>query len=386
MQWVLALGSFSPTCSCFIFPLGCLALYEGGAPVFSSILLTLHGPGLLPLRLPTQSHLGVRSFRMLCASLLCPFLGGVLSTFCPCASLSPSLLSFRWVRSVYSALVDSHSCLVVLWLQSAPLSPSLASPCIQCGSWPRTGWTVSLAGSLLAPSGSLESFLLFSLPLRVPFAFEIVCLSRMLSGFSILLGLLPPLAFSHSGSSCFTIGWTCCGFSCLFRLLSPNPPLLACPGCVLSLMPFHLSWLLRSSGRSVPSFGGILSLWRGFLLLVAFPLSCLGSLSGFFTRFSQSVDVGLRSSLGQSYSFSASSFPLGYSHCLSQRSAVSFCLRFWFLLLLFRGIVSSRVVATCCLCVLSFRFPGGVHSFSELPVFSARLPVLSFFSAPVSSS
>ena len=126
-----------------------------------------------------------------------------------------------------------------------------------------------------------------------------VCVSHMLSGFSILLVLLPLLTFSPSGSSCSAIGWTCCGFSCLFRLLSPNPPSFACPGCVLSLMPFHLSWLLRSSGRSVPSLGGILSLWRGFLLLLASPLSCLGLLSGFFTRFSQSVDVGLRSSLGQ---------------------------------------------------------------------------------------
>ena len=136
----------------------------------------------------------------------------------------------------------------------------------------------------------MESFLFFSLPLRVPLAFEIacrvpVCLSRMLSGFSILLGLLPLLAFSPSGSSCSTVGWTCCGFSCLFRLLSPDPPSLAYPGCVLSHMPFHLSWLLRLSGRSVPSLGGILSLCCGFLLLLASPLSCLGSLSGFFTRF-----------------------------------------------------------------------------------------------------
>ena len=34
-------------------------------------------PGLLPLRLPAQSNLGIQSFRMLCASLLCPLLGGL---------------------------------------------------------------------------------------------------------------------------------------------------------------------------------------------------------------------------------------------------------------------------------------------------------------------
>ena len=173
------------------------------------------------------------------------------------------------------------------------------------------GWFVVSSFRCLGVLPSLQSSSTgsFGLQDRLP---DLVCLSRMLSGFSILLGLLPLPAFSHSGSSCSTIGWTCCGFSCLFRLLSPNPLSLACPGCVLSLMPFHLPWLLRSSGRSVPSLGSILSLWRGFLLLLT-SLSCLGSLSGFFTRFSQSVDVGLRSSLGQTYSFPASSFPWGYS-------------------------------------------------------------------------
>ena len=59
--------------------------------------------------------------------------------------------------------------------------------------------------------------------------------------------------------------------------------------------------------------------------------------------------------------------------CLSLRTTVSFCPRFRFPLLLFRGVVSSRVVGTCCVCVLSFRFPCGVHSFSRLLAFSARL-------------
>ena len=119
-----------------------------------------------------------------------------LPTFCPWASLSPSLLSFCWVRRVHSALVDSHSCLVVPWPLSAPLSPSLASPCIHCGSWPLPGLTVPLAGSLLAPSGALESSFLFSLPLRVPLAFEIACQTR--SAFPVCFWVLYPVGSSPS--------------------------------------------------------------------------------------------------------------------------------------------------------------------------------------------
>ena len=243
-----------------------------------------------------------------------------LSSFCPWASLSPPLLSFCWVRCVHSALIDSHSYFVVLWPLSALLSP-LSSRLAMHTMWlvasyrldGSLGWFVVGSFGCLGVLPSLQSSSTGSFVLRDRLP-DPVCLSRILSGFCVLLGLLPPLAFSHSGSSCSTIGWACCGFSCLFRLLSPNPPSLACPGCVLSLMPFHLPWLLRSSGWSVPSFEGILSLWRRFSLLLASPLLCLGSLSGFFPRFSQSVDVSLRSSLGQSYSFPASSFPWGYSH------------------------------------------------------------------------
>ena len=151
-------------------------------------------------------------------------------------------------------------------------------------------------------------------------------------------------------------------FACLSRVCSLShalPPSLAAPFL-----------------RTVCSFS-----W-GYFILLASPLSCLGSLSGFFTRFSQSVDVGQRSSLGQTYSFLASSFPWGYSPLplLALHSIILFTRLV--LLLLFHGTVSSTVVAPCCLCALSFRFPCGVRSFSELRVFSARLSVLSFFSAP----
>ena len=349
--------------------------YEGGTPVFSSIPLTLSVPGLLPLRLPAQCNLGMRSFHMLCASLLCPILGGLfrlsalglhcLLPFSPsvwlgvCTQLLSILipaLSFPGLCPLRSLLLSPHHAYsVVRSLLPVGRFPWL----VRC--WLRVPWCPSFSSVFLYG---------FLWPSRSPAG--PVCLSCMLSGFSILLGLLPLLAFSHSGSSCSTIGWTCCGFSCLFRLLSPNPPSLACPRCVLSLMPFHLPWLLHSSGRSVPSIEGILSLWRGFLLPLAFPLSCLGSLSGFFTWFSQSVDVGVRSSFGSFLLLPGFILPLGLF------STVSFCSCFWFLLLLFHGVVSSRVVATCCLCVLSFRFLCGVRSFSVLLVFSAHLPVLSF--------
>ena len=135
-----------------------------------------------------------------------------LSTFFPWASLSPSLLSFRWVRRVHSALVDSQSCIVVPWPLSTRLSPSLASPCLQCDLWPLTGWTVPLAGSLLAPSGVLEFFLLFSLPLWVPLAFGFFCqalsafhecclgsLSRCVFSLSLCFPALAPLVLSSGG-------------------------------------------------------------------------------------------------------------------------------------------------------------------------------------------
>ena len=157
-----------------------------------------------------------------------------LSTFCPWASLSPSLLSFRWVRQVHSALVNSHSCLVVPWPLSAPLSPSLASPCMQCGSWPLTGWTVPLAGSLLALSGVLDSFLLFSLPLRVSLAFEIACR-------------------------------TCSAF----------------PVCYLGSLS---CWVLPSAGRVVVSpvsSGSFLPIHLRFLVQGGFPLSCPSTFLGF---------------------------------------------------------------------------------------------------------
>ena len=233
--------------------------YEGGAPVFSSIFLTLRAPGLLPLRLPAQSHLGMRSFRMLCASLLCPLLGGLFRLSAlglPC--LLP-LLSFRWVRQVHSALVDSHSCLIVPWPLSAQLSPSLASPCIQCGSWPLTGWTVPLAGLLLAPSGALESFLLFSLPLRVPLALEIACRTR--SAF--------PLCYLGS-LSCWVFS-LCSRFPTLALLVLPSGGrVVVSPVSSGSCLPIHLRFLVQGGfslsrpstflGCSVPPDGLFLTL------------------------------------------------------------------------------------------------------------------------------
>ena len=143
---------------------------EGGAPIFSSILLTLRVPGLLPLWLPTQSHLGGRSFRMLCASLLCPLLGGLfrlsalglpcLLPFSPSVGLGvcTQLLSILIPASSFSGLCPLRSLLLLprhayhvvrgllqvgrfpwmvrCWLLRVPCSPSFSSVFL-CGFlWP----------------------------------------------------------------------------------------------------------------------------------------------------------------------------------------------------------------------------------------------------------
>ena len=101
------------------------SFYEGGAPRFSSILLTLRVPGLLPLQLPAHSNLGMQSFCMLCASLLCPLLGGLFrlsSLGLPCLlPFSPSvglgvctqLLSILSLASSFPGLCPLRSLLLL---------------------------------------------------------------------------------------------------------------------------------------------------------------------------------------------------------------------------------------------------------------------------------
>ena len=235
MERVLALGGFLPPCSCFIFPLGCLAgpvtSMRVGSP-FSPPHLSCPGPLAIAATGAKSSRYVVFPHVVCVSPVSTPW--RALSTFCPWAPLSPSFLSFRWVRRVPSALVDSHSCLVVPWLLSAPLSSSLASPCIQCGSWPLTGWTVPLAGSLLAPSGALESFLLFSLPLRVPLAFEIACRTR--SAF--------PVCYLSS-LSCWVFS-LCSRFPTLALLVLPlGRRVVVSPVSSGSCLPIHLRLLVQ---------------------------------------------------------------------------------------------------------------------------------------------
>ena len=144
--------------------------YEGGAPVFSSILLTLRVPGLLTLRLPAQSNLSMRSFRMLWVSLLCPLLGGLyrlsalglpcflpfspsvglgvctqlLSILIPASSFSglcplrSLLFSPRHAYSVVQGLlpVGRFPWLGCCWLLRVPWSPSFSSVFLYGFLWP----------------------------------------------------------------------------------------------------------------------------------------------------------------------------------------------------------------------------------------------------------
>ena len=217
---------------------------------------------------------------MLSASLLCPLLGGLFRLSAlglPCLlPFSPSV-GFSVCAQLLSILIPASSFPGLCPLRSLLLSPrhayNVVSGLLPVGRFPwlvrcwllRVPWSPSF--SSVSSTGS------FGLLDRLPVP---VCLSRMLSGFSVLLSLLPLLVFPRSGSSCSPIVWLCYGFSCLFRLLSPNPPSFAWPGCVLcyALPPSLADPFLRT----------VCSFYWGHFILMAWVLapSCLSSLlSGF---------------------------------------------------------------------------------------------------------
>ena len=244
MEQVLALGGFSSTCSCLIFPLGCLAGLVTSMRV---------GPPFSPLSSsPFVSRASCRC-GYLCKVISVAVFPHVvcvtpvstpwraLSTFCPWASLSPFLLSFRWVRCVRSALVDSHSCLVVPWPLSAPLSPSLASPCLHCGSWPLPGWLVRCSLLRVPCSPSFSSVFLYGFlwPSRspagpsLPFSYAIWVLCPVESSPSACVSPLWLFLFSHR----VTVLWFLLSlqalvshstFTCMSRVCS-----LSCPSTFL---------------------------------------------------------------------------------------------------------------------------------------------------------
>ena len=220
--------------------------YEGGAPIFSSILLTLHVPGLLLLRLPAQSNLGMRSFRMLCASLLCPLLGGLfrlsalglpcllpfspsiglgvcaqlLSILIPASSfpglcpLRSLLLSPRHAYNVVRGLfpVGRFPWLVRCWLLRVPWSPSFSSVFLYGFLWPsrlpaRPGlpftyaiWVLCRVGS--SPSARVSPLWLFLFSHRVDVLWFLLSLQALVS---------------HSTFACFS---RVCSLSCPSTFLS----------------------------------------------------------------------------------------------------------------------------------------------------------------------
>ena len=236
----------------------------------------------------------------------------------------------------------------------------------------------------------MASFLLFGLPIRDPLAIEgssgpCLHLSRMLSGFLWPVGSSPSAwgpTFIPPGSP---IGWPCCGFSGLFRLLSRLPPPLLhdLAGCVLSReLPASLGYTV-STLWSVPSVGGF-SLWRG-LLLLAFPLLLLGFCE-WLLPWVLSVFLRLSAIFLGSVLLHDFILPFGFSSfaslCAPQyRSVIAFSCFF------VHWLVSSRVFGCLLsLSLLSTRFPCGVLPFSRWVVFSSHLPFpLLFFGVRGSS-
>ena len=137
-----------------------------------------------------------------------------LGSACALISCGFPFLPRRSLASVSSALFFSRLVMPTMWFMASSRSDG------------SLGWFVVGSFGCLGVLRSLQSSSTGSFGLRDRLPGP-VYLSRLLSGFSVLLSLLPLLVFPRSGSSCSPIGWLCCGFSCLFRLLSPNPPSLA---------------------------------------------------------------------------------------------------------------------------------------------------------------
>ena len=232
---VLALEGFSPTCSCFIFPLDCLAgpvtsmrvgptfLLLSSSPFVSQascrcgyrhIVISVCGLSTCCVR-PSCVHSLAGSFDFLPLGFPVSFPSLLpLGSACVLSSCRFLFLPRRSLASVRSALSFSRLSMPTRWfVASYWLDGSL-------------GWFVVGSFGCLGVLPSLQSSSTGSFGLRDLLPGP-VCLSRMLSGFSVLLSFLSLLVFACSGSSCSPIGWPCCGFSCLFRLLSPNPPSLA---------------------------------------------------------------------------------------------------------------------------------------------------------------
>ena len=172
----------------------------------------------------------MRSFRMLGTPLLCHSLAGSFE-FLPMGfpGSFPSLLPLGAACALSSCGFPFPPCRSLASVRSALSFSRLDMPAMRLVASSRLGgslgWFIVGSFGCLGVLLSLQSSSTGSFGLRELLPGP-VCLSPMLSGFSVLLSLLPLLVFPRSGPSYSPIWWTCCGFSWFFRLLSRNPPLL----------------------------------------------------------------------------------------------------------------------------------------------------------------